>query len=53
MGPYQAGALVGLLKKGEQYDIVTGVTMGAINAYILALHDDTEPDAIIKELCKS
>jgi len=40
IGPYQAGALIGLLrhqqKTGEKYQIVTGVALGALNAYILA-----------------
>jgi predicted acylesterase/phospholipase RssA len=41
-GPYQAGALISLLKHqqltGERYHVVTGVALGAINAYILATH---------------
>lgn len=45
-GPYQAGALIGLLKHqeetGEHYHIVTGVALGALNAYILATHKTQE-----------
>ena len=53
LGPYQAGSLIGLLKHGTQYEVVTGVTMGAINGYILALHDDKSVDEAVNELCKS
>ena len=42
-GPYQAGALIGLLKHQlvtkENYQVITGVALGAINAYILATHN--------------
>ena len=53
IGPYQAGALIGLLKNGQEYEVITGVTMGALNAYILALHEKDEVNETIKELCKS
>ena len=53
IGPYQAGALIGLLKNGQKYEVITGVTMGALNAYILALHDKDEVEETIKELGKS
>ena len=50
-GPFQAGALTGLLKHqeltGEHYHIVTGVALGAINAYILATH---KPDEITETI---
>lgn len=54
-GPYQAGALIGLLKKqkpGQEYQVITGVTMGAINGYLMALHNKTDRSNIIHELSK-
>jgi hypothetical protein len=50
MGPYQAGALIGLLKHqgkiGERYQVFTGVALGALNAYISTLSDyETIDDA--------
>lgn len=42
MGPYQAGAVIGLLKNGHKYDVITGVTFGAINGYIIALHEKSD-----------
>ena len=45
-GPYQAGALRGLLKHqmltGEHYAITTGVALGALNAYIIATHKPSQ-----------
>lgn len=39
-GPYQAGALIELLKHQqnceEKYNVITGVALGAINAYIIS-----------------
>ena len=49
-GPYQAGALVGLLKKqkpGQEYQVITGVAMGAINGYIMSLYDKSDKSSII------
>lgn len=54
-GPYQAGALIGLLKKqqpGQEYQVITGVAMGAINGYIISLHDARDKSSIMTELCK-
>jgi len=55
-GPYQAGALIGLLNHqkltGERYHVVTGVALGALNAYILATHKSDEVDDTIAYLSK-
>lgn len=55
-GPYQAGALVGLLKHqkltGERYHVSTGVALGALNAYALATHKDEEISETIEFLRK-
>jgi hypothetical protein len=57
MGPYQAGALIGLLKHqakiGEKYQVFTGVALGALNAYIASLYDYESIDDATKELSKS
>ncbi len=52
IGPYQAGALIGLLRNGQKYEVITGVTHGAINGYILAMHTDDEVEETIEELSK-
>ena len=45
-GPYQAGAIIGLLKHqesvGQKYSVITGIALGAINAYIMSLCESTE-----------
>ena len=51
-GPYQAGALIGLLQSGQVYDVITGVSMGAINTYIMALHEKNDTQGTIAELSK-
>jgi predicted acylesterase/phospholipase RssA len=40
-GPYQAGAIQAMLEQGS-WDAVSGVTEGALNAYILSLYDKKE-----------
>lgn len=53
-GPFQAGAMIGLLKEqqeGQEYQVITGVGNGAVNGYIMALHDQqTERTKTIQEL---
>jgi len=44
--------LIGLLKNGQKYEVITGVTMGALNGYILAMHTEDEVEETIKELSK-
>ena len=43
LGPYQAGAIAGLIENLESseiaYTTVTGVALGAINAYLLSQYD--------------
>lgn len=51
MGPYQAGAIQALLEKGG-YDAISGVTEGALNAYILSLYERDEPLAAADHLNK-
>ena len=41
VGPYQAGALQAMLESGG-WDAVSGVTEGALNAYILSLYEKDE-----------
>lgn len=44
LGPYQAGVMQGLIKElkltggssGTMYEVVTGVSLGALNAHILS-----------------
>jgi predicted acylesterase/phospholipase RssA len=50
VGPYQAGALQALLENGS-WDAISGVTEGALNAYILSLYKD-EPLAASDHLHK-
>ena len=53
-GPYQAGALIGLLKHqhrtGESYAVITGIALGAINAYIMSLFESHEVEEAENEL---
>ena len=53
-GPYQAGALIGLLEHQqvieESYQVVTGVSLGALNAYILASHRADEKAKAVEKL---
>ena len=51
VGPYQAGALQALLESGT-WDTISGVTEGALNAYILSLYDKDEPLAAKDHLHK-
>ena len=50
VGPYQAGALQAMLETSS-WDAISGVTEGAINAYILSLYKD-EPLAAADHLRK-
>jgi predicted acylesterase/phospholipase RssA len=50
VGPYQAGALQAMLEGGS-WDAISGVTEGALNAYILSLYKD-EPLAAADHLHK-
>ena len=56
MGPYQAGALLGLLKHqakiGEKYQVFTGVSIGALNAYIASMYDYENINDAAQELSK-
>ena len=55
-GPYQAGALIGLLKHqqktGERYAVITGVAVDAINAFIMSTFDKLEIEDAIEFLSK-
>ena len=51
VGPYQAGAIQALLEQGG-YDAISGVTEGALNAYILSLYQKDEPLAASDHLNK-
>ena len=55
-GPYQAGALIGLLKHqqrtGETYAVITGMALGAINAYMMSLYEAHEVTKAETELSK-
>jgi predicted acylesterase/phospholipase RssA len=54
-GPYQAGALIGLLKSAkpnQEYAVITGLAMGALNGYIMSLYEQKDTEEIINELSK-
>lgn len=45
IGPYQAGSIQAMLDRGLHWDAISGVTEGAINAYLLSLLADEPQDA--------
>jgi predicted acylesterase/phospholipase RssA len=54
LGPYQAGAISGLLENLEsdtKYTTVTGVSVGAINAYILSQYEIGQEKEVTQKLC--
>ena len=51
VGPYQAGALQAMLESGG-WDAISGVTEGALNAYILSLYGKDESLAASDHLNK-
>ena len=55
-GPYQAGALIGLLKHQnrtkEAYQVITGMALGALNAYIMSIYEAAEISQVEQELSK-
>lgn len=55
-GAYEAGVLKGLIKNLDpleyQYDIVVGVSVGALNAAVLAVHELGDEKNAVDELVK-
>ena len=53
-GAYEVGVLKGLVKyleaKEREYDVVVGVSVGALNAAILAVHDIGNETAAVDQL---
>jgi predicted acylesterase/phospholipase RssA len=63
-GPYQAGAIVAMLEEFAKnstinetisgtYNAVSGVTEGALNAYLISLHENEQSGAAVLSTMKT